>query len=143
LGREIGRGTATEIDVLGFAARNVWAFGVLAKLLHRGRKVTAYIGGVLVGIDPEVTKVAALPTKRHMIVETKGSVAGFGTVQKTLYAGSIFLAPEGKRWIVGYEIISRLGVVLGLDVGFYESVSAGVFAHGSASFAYQGLVSKA
>jgi hypothetical protein len=78
-----------------------------------------------------------------VIVETKGSVAGFGTIQETLYAGSIFLAPEGKRWIVRDEIISRLGVVLGLDVGFYESVPAGVFAHGPVSFAYQGLVSKA
>ena len=115
----------------------------MTKLLQGGGEVATYVRGVLIGIDPEVTKVATLPTKGNMIVETQGSVAGFGTIQETLYAGSVLLAPEGKRWIVRNEIISRLGLVLGLDVGFYESISASVFTHGQAFFDVQGLVSKA
>jgi hypothetical protein len=65
--------------------------------------------------------VTTLPAKRNMIINPKGRISGRRTVDQTADTGNILVIPEGKGWIIGNKIISRLGFILGLVIGFDES----------------------
>jgi len=57
-------------------------------------------GGVLVGVDFEITEVAALPAKGNMNIEAEGIVDSRRLVERVDYFRKKLGLPLRKRWIV-------------------------------------------
>jgi hypothetical protein len=65
--------------------------------------------------------VTTLSAERNMVVNPQGRISGRRTVDQAADTGNILVVPEGKRWIIGNKVISRLGFIVGLVVRFNES----------------------
>src|SRR4030095_3324487 len=62
-------------------------------------------GGVLVGVDFEITKLAALATERYMKVETEWIFSARCLIERLDCVSNILRFPLRKRWIIGNKII--------------------------------------
>jgi hypothetical protein len=124
LGGQIRGSPSAKVYELGLATGYVGRVRIGLKFSEGGCKVSPDFFGVLIGVHAKIAKVTTLPTKRNMVIKPKRSVSGRWALHDALQAGHVLLVPKGKRRIVRNEIVSNLGLILGLVVGFDESFLA-------------------
>src|SRR5215216_6457952 len=81
-------------------------------LFNESLEVKLYLGRVLVRVDFEIAKLAALSAERNMYVETKRIVSTRRLIERLDCKRDIFRFPLRKRRICGDKIIAdlRLGI---------------------------------
>ena len=104
--REIRRRAASDIDKLERAMGQVGVTGQDFDLANERIEIEFDITGIFVSIDPKIAELAAFAAKWNVEIKAQGAVSGRGGEAKTFNTGQIFLVPEGKRGVIGNEIIA-------------------------------------
>ena len=118
--RQITGSSSPEVNELRLASLEVIPLGVEFEFLHPGAHIAADFIGALIGIHPEIAKVAALPAKRNVKINSHGHILWCRLVQHLGNGWDLLRLPERKRRIVGNKVISRFGGVIDRDGGVGE-----------------------
>ena len=94
----------------GFRAADEWLGGVERQFTDHGIEVAIDLGGVLAGVDLEVTEVAALAAERDVDVDAQRRAGPRRAVQGLVRLRHLVLVPERIGRVVGDEIIARGGL---------------------------------
>ena len=84
--------------------------------------------GIFIGVDAEVTEVAAFAAERDMEIESEWDFGFWGVFEGFGDIADVFFFPERKGRIIGNEIVACGGVV-----AFGEKMSEGVGLHAEES----------
>ena len=98
--RKIAWRSASEVNEGRLALGNHRLSRVKSEFLQRRLDVTPDRRGVLVGVNPEVAEVAALPTKRDMQVDPERGFRLGRTLKRDEELVHSVRPPEGERGIV-------------------------------------------
>jgi len=113
IGRQVARGAATEIEEPGFPTPDPGLLGEDLEFLEEGIQVSLDLVGVLVGVDPEVAEMAALPAEGDVGVQAEpGGVRARVLVEHGLESLEGIGFPEGEGRVVGDEVVPGGGLLL-------------------------------
>src|SRR5258706_7709538 len=94
VGREIGRRAPAEVDEVWFAPAHERFVRIEGELAQHGVNVVANRGRILVRIDLEIAKMAALPAERDMDVHAQQIAGPRRTLKGRVNLARAFRFPE-------------------------------------------------
>ena len=110
--RQVARSPSTEVDEAGFSPADHCLGGKGSEVFEQGIQVGLDVVGILVGVDAEVTKVTSLPAEGNVDVESQRYSGLRGLIQSLMEGWNGLSIPEGKRGIIGNEVIPGGGLPL-------------------------------
>ena len=110
--RQVARGAPTEVNKAGFSPADHRLGGIGSEVFEQGIEVGLDIVGVLVGVDAEVAEVTSLPAEGNVDVESQRYSGLRGLIQSLMEGWNGLSIPEGKRGIIGNEVIPSGGLPL-------------------------------
>ena len=113
VGAEVRRRAAAEVDVFEPPAADDGFLAVDFDFLDEGVDVGFHVAGVLVGVDAEVTELAALPAERDVEVEAERRIRRRRCVEDGPRLGQEAGLPSRERRVVGDEVVAQAGLFLG------------------------------
>src|SRR5262249_52328809 len=103
---------ATEIDILKWPATNDRHAAVELNFPGQSLQVDFDVASVVIGVDPEVAKLAALAAERDVQVQSQGRSRNRGRLQSGVCFRQMRRFPEREWRIIGDEIVAQAGSFL-------------------------------
>ena len=126
------RRAAAEVDVEQTPAADGGKLAIKLDFLHQGVQVGLDIAGVLIGVDPEIAKLAALPAERDVQVQAQRRVGLGRPVESGPSGRQVLRLPRGERGVVRHEVVAEAGRFAHCLIPFIGPVMTGFFLPGGA-----------